>query len=88
MPRISEFFGLTIYMYWFDTRKHRIPHFHVRYQGVEATFDLLGNVLEGRLSVRALKLIREWCVERQRELQAAWKAASEGKEIPWIQPLQ
>ncbi len=88
MPRISEFFGITILMYWFDTQKHRIPHIHVRYQGKEAVLDLVGNVLKGELNLRALKLIREWCIEHQGELQGAWTAATEGKEIPWIRPLQ
>jgi hypothetical protein len=27
MPRISEFFGIVIYMYWFDQAKHKVPHF-------------------------------------------------------------
>ncbi len=48
-------------MYWYDTQKHKLPHFHVRYQGAEAAFDLNGNVLEGDLGVRAHGLIREWC---------------------------
>ena len=42
MPRISEFFGMTICMYWFDTQKHKVPHFHVRHQGAEAVFSLDG----------------------------------------------
>ncbi len=36
MPKISEFFGITILMYWIDTQKHKKPHFHVRYSGKEA----------------------------------------------------
>jgi hypothetical protein len=87
MPRISEFFGLVVYMYWFDTQKHKGPHFHVRYCGAEATFDLAGNVLEGNLGSRAHRLIREWCIERDLELRRAWRAAAEGQEIPWINPL-
>ena len=87
MPRISEFFGLVIYMYWFDDQKHRQPHFHAYYRGAEATFDLKGNVLRGDLGARAHRLVREWCSERQVELHRAWKAAIEGKEIPWVPPL-
>ena len=33
MPRISEFFGIAIYMYWFDRQKHQVPHFHARFAG-------------------------------------------------------
>jgi hypothetical protein len=88
MPRISEFFGLVVYMYWFDFQKHKTPHIHVRHRGVEATFDLSGNVLDGNLGPRVNRLIEEWCEVRQIELRRAWKAAIEGKEIPWVSPLQ
>ncbi|MEE8410239.1 MAG: DUF4160 domain-containing protein, partial [Myxococcota bacterium] len=36
MPRIAEFFGIAIYMYWFDNQRHRLPHVHARYGGREA----------------------------------------------------
>ena len=88
MPRISEFFGLTVYMYWFDTQKHHVPHFHVRYQGAEAVFDLGGALLEGRLGARAERLVGEWCVERAGEIREAWACAVAGKEIPWVLPLR
>jgi len=87
MPRISEFFGLIVYMYWKDTKKHKLPHFHVRYTGLEIVYDLQGNRLAGRQS-KADKLIKEWCEERQDELEYAWSCAVEGKEVPWIAPLQ
>jgi hypothetical protein len=35
MPRISEFFGILIYMYWFDNQQHKLPHLHARYAGQE-----------------------------------------------------
>ena len=34
------------------------------------------------------KLILSWCEENQKALQEAWQYALEGKDIPWIQPLQ
>jgi hypothetical protein len=88
MPRISEFFGLVIYMYWFDTQKHQRPHIHVRYQGAEAVFSLDGRLLEGDLGTRAEKLVLDWCSQRGQELTAAWECAVTGKEIPWVLPLQ
>ncbi len=75
-------------MYWYDTQKHKKPHFHVRYQNIEATFDLNGNVIEGSLGARAHRLVKEWSAERKIELIAAWKAAINGKEIPWVKPLR
>jgi hypothetical protein len=88
MPRISEFFGIAIYMYWFDNQKHKMPHFHARYQGVEAVFDLSGNCIEGSLGNRAEKLVGEWCSENKTDIQIAWKAATSGKELPWVSPLR
>ncbi len=88
MLRISDFFGLTIYMYWFDLQKHSVAHFHVRYQGAEGVYALDGARIEGNLGFRVDRLIRELCVERQAELQEAWYCAMKGKEIPWILPLQ
>jgi Domain of unknown function (DUF4160) len=88
MPRLSEFFGLIIYMYWNDIQKHKSPHFHVRYQGTECVFLLSGELIQGQISRRAERLIQDWCVERKDELQKAWQCAIEGKEIPWVQPLQ
>ena len=71
MPRISEFFGLTIYMYWFDMQRHHVPHFHVRYQGAEAVFRLDGTRLEGDLGRRVDRLVADWCAERSQELRDA-----------------
>lgn len=88
MPKISEFFGLTILMHWFDIKKHRLPHIHVEYGGDNAVFDLMGNVLEGDLGARAHRLVIEWCEERHSELQLAWNLAMRGETVPWIEPLR
>lgn len=88
MPRVSEFFGITVYMYWFDTQKHHVPHFHVRYQGAEAVFRLDGSPLEGDLGPRVGRLVAEWAGERSLAIQQAWECAASGQEIPWILPIQ
>ncbi len=74
-------------MYWFDTQKHKLPHFHARHGGKEAVFNLQGGGLEGDLGPRAQRLISEWCSERQAELNQAWDCALLGKEIPWVLPI-
>jgi hypothetical protein len=33
MPRIAEFFGITIYLYFADTKRHAAPHYHAKYGG-------------------------------------------------------
>ena len=75
-------------MYWFDTQKHKMPHFHARFGGAEAVFDFTGNCLEGDLGSRAQRLISEWCAERRNELTNAWQCAITGKELPWVLPLR
>ena len=87
MPRISEFFGISVYMYWFDTKRHGLPHFHALHGGRMAAFDLDGNPLAGSLGRRADKLIKEWAAERKSEVQHAWELAVKGKEVPWIKPI-
>jgi hypothetical protein len=37
MPRISEFYGLIIYMYYND---HLPPHFHAEYGEFEALYNI------------------------------------------------
>ena len=37
MPEISSFYGIIISMFFSD---HNPPHFHVKYQGYEATIDI------------------------------------------------
>jgi hypothetical protein len=88
VPRISEFFGMSVYMYWFDTQRHKLPHFHVRYQGLEAVFALNGDLVEGNLGARAHRLLQEWARERAADVKRAWECAASGKEIPWILPIQ
>ena len=85
MPKLSEFFGIAIYMYWGD---HGPPHFHARYGGAKASIvieDL--SVLAGSLPPRALGLVVEWGALHKDELEAAWRKASENQPVDPIEPL-
>jgi hypothetical protein len=57
MPRISQFFGVAIAMYFND---HSPPHFHAEYGGDEASFliDTL-ELEEGNLPRRARAMVVE-----------------------------
>lgn len=87
MPRISEFFGITIYMYWFDVKRHKRAHIHAMHLNQQAIFDFEGNCLAGNLGKRADRLVREFIDERREELKHAWEQAITGREIPWIKPI-
>jgi Domain of unknown function (DUF4160) len=57
VPRISEFYGIVIEMFFGD---HAPPHFHARYGGNEAlNIIATGEVYAGSLPRRALRLVRK-----------------------------
>ncbi|WP_341328312.1 DUF4160 domain-containing protein [Methylotuvimicrobium sp. KM2] len=79
---ISYFFGIYIRMYHDD---HNPPQFHAEYQGHQALIAIeSGEVLEGRLPSKALKLVREWEKEHQEELMADWQLAIQLKPLQRI----
>ena len=66
MPRISQFYGIIVAMYYSD---HGPPHFHARYAEHEALVNLETlEVLEGHLPRRALALTLEWAALHRGEL--------------------
>lgn len=85
MPRVSEFFGIVIAMYFND---HAPPHFHAKYQEHEATFSIEAlAVLDGHLPRRSLALVLEWANLHREELQANWDRARRGTALRRIEPL-
>lgn len=85
MPSISMFFGIIIYMY-FD--EHRPPHFHAKYQDYEAVLDFDGELLEGAMPKKQLKLISAWAVLHSQELEANWQLAEDKQPLYRIEPLR
>jgi hypothetical protein len=85
MPRISEFYGIVIAMYYAE---HGIPHFHALYAGHDASIaiDTL-EVLAGSLPDRALRLVKEWATLYRAELEADWLRARTGQPLERIPPL-
>jgi hypothetical protein len=62
LPEISRFFGIIIAMYYND---HSPPHFHAKYGGDQVSVRIdNGEVLEGKLGARALRLVEEWRARR------------------------
>lgn len=82
MPIISYFFGIYIRMYHDD---HNPPHFHAEYQGYQALIVIEnGEILEGHLPNKALRLVREWAKDHQEELMADWHLAIQLKPLQRI----
>jgi hypothetical protein len=50
MAVISMFYGLVIYLYFQDYKRHHFPHIHVKYQDENSVFSIPdGQLLEGSL---------------------------------------
>ena len=85
MPRISEFYGVVIKMYFGD---HAPPHFHAEYAGQEAKIAVgSGTLLAGSLPPRALALVREWERLRRTELEQNWYRAARMEPVLPVAPL-
>ena len=55
------FYGVLVYMYAYDNRKHHCPHVHVEYAEFTAVLAIDdGAVLEGELPRAKMKLVQAW----------------------------
>lgn len=67
MPRISEFYGIVIYMH--HGNEHPPPHFHVKYAEHEAKFGIHTlDVIKGELPPAVHRRVRKWARRHQNEL--------------------
>lgn len=86
MPYVSMFFGIIIRMFYSE---HNPPHFHAEYQGTEGVFNFTGELLYGNIKSKiALRLIKEWAVLRQKELEKNWENINKKSVINKIKPLE
>jgi len=86
MPKISQFFGIVIYMYF---RDHAPPHFHAQYGEFEGLIGIDSRTLiQGNLPPRVLGLVMEWASLYSKELSKSWEAASKGSPPHKIPPLK
>lgn len=89
MPTISMFYGIIILMYFYDNKKHSIPHIHAEYAEHVASISIEdGKILSGQLPAKKLKLVEAWVEIHKEELLADWKLAVAGEPIFKIEPLR
>lgn len=80
MPTISWFYGIAIRMFFGE---HAPPHFHAYEQDNEALISIAdGEIMKGRLSPTARKLVKEWTRINQVALMANWAASRQGSRKP------
>ncbi len=88
MPILSQFRGISIYMYSEPDARHRLPHFHAYYGEHAATFAITPpGQLEGTLPRTQLRLVLAWAELYQREIDENWRLIQAGqapKRIPGL----
>lgn len=85
MPKISEFFGITIQMFY---REHMPPHFHAVYGEYTALIQIDNLTLySGKLPPRAMGLVIEWASIHKEKLLDNWYVARNKKPLNKIEPL-
>jgi len=86
MPTISMFFGILIRMFF---NEHAPPHFHAEYGEYKAVINIQTlEVMEGKMSRRALELVLDWAELHQAELMEDWELCRKHVEPRPIEPLQ
>ncbi len=86
MPELTRFFGIIIAMVYND---HSPPHFHAKHGAGQAVICIdTGEVIDGNLSARALRLVEEWRQLHQQELLNDWALALNRQPLIKIEPLE
>ena len=86
LPRISQFFGIMIYMYYND---HLPPHFHAKHAEYEALIriDTL-TVFKGELPRQEKTIVLKWAALHSEELKINWELAKKGLPLQPIAPME
>ncbi len=83
------FYGIIVYLYFFDNKQHNLPHIHAKYQDEEAIISIPdGEIMEGKLPQNKFKLIQAWIEIHKEELMADWALASQGEPVFKIDGLK
>lgn len=87
MPELSRFYGIIIYMF---VKDHNPPNFHAKYGEDKAIISIKsGELIEGNLPPRALRLIKEWVDLYKDELMLNWLSAQSSiPKLKKIEPLK
>ena len=73
MPLIARFYGMVKKMY-IRQSEHNPPHIHAIYGECVGVIDIrTGEMLEGDLSKRALKMVQEWVKQHENDLIKIWE---------------
>lgn len=74
MPIISQFYGISIRMYFLQS-EHNPPHIHAIYGDYAAAISIKDKlILSGNLPEKAYKMVCEWISLYEKELHEIWKS--------------
>jgi len=83
------FYGIIVQLFFFDNDKHHKPHIHAKYSEFHASIDIeTGELLDGTMPQRQLRLVLAWIEIHRDELMADWTLAVEGNAPFKIEPLK
>lgn len=88
MPLISQFYGILVYIYVEIGGHHHKPHVHARYGEYEISIAIDGEILNGTMPKKQLKLIEAWLEIHRDEVLASWYAYNNDGEIIKIKGLE
>ena len=88
MPTLSMFFGIIIRMYY-APKEHNPAHIHAYFQEYKASVKILdGEIINGNLPSKQLKLVLAWIEIHKDELLANWELCQNGEKPFSIEPLK
>lgn len=85
MPSISFFYGIVITMYFDD---HNPPHFYAAYQGYRAVISFDGELMEGKLPEKQLRMVQAWAAIHEDDLKTNWDLLKNSNAPEKIEPLR
>lgn len=81
MPVLSRFYGIIIKMYYLQG-EHNPPHIHAIYNDNAVAIDYMtGEILDGYLPPKELKMVIKWIDINRNELIKIWET-QEFKKLP------
>ena len=81
-------FGIIVRMQSEKGGRHNKPHIHAIYGNEEVVVGIDGEVLEGKLPNKQMKLLLVWMAIHEEELNANWQLLSHGDGYFKIDPLR
>lgn len=87
MPALSMFYGIIVRMQNEQGNKHNKPHIHALYGEHEVVIGIDGEILDGNIPSKQLKLLTAWIAIHEDELKANWELLNNGDGYFKIEPL-